>query len=82
MYSIWTIEELDALLAEWKAALQAVATGREYTLSGQTVRHYSLQEIREQISYLERERKNLLAAQSGRPRRSGPFAVRPIIGRG
>jgi len=82
MSTIWTLAELDALIADWKAALLAVASGREYMISGQSVRHHSLPEIREQLAYLQRERQLLLAAQSGRPRRPGPLTVRPVIGRG
>ncbi len=82
MSTLWTLEELDAQIADWKAALLAVSSGRFYTISGQSVSHYSLPEIREQLAYLQRERQLLLAAQSGRPRRPGPLAVRPVIGRG
>ncbi|MBL3582613.1 hypothetical protein [Oleidesulfovibrio alaskensis] len=80
--SIWTLEELNGLIEEWKQALKAVASGRSYSIGGQSVSHYSLSDIQQQLSYLEGERSKLLAEQSGKPRRSGPIAVRPIIGRG
>lgn len=79
--SIWTIEELDAQIAEWKAALAAVASGRDYTIGGQTVRHHSLPEIREQLRYLDEERATLLAAQARGSRLPGPLIVRGLVQR-
>jgi len=80
--SVWTLEELDAQIATWKEALNAVATGRFYSVGGQSVSHYSLQDIQDQLAYLDAERNKLLAEQSGRPRRPGPVVVRPVILRG
>lgn len=79
--SIWTLEEIDAQIAEWKAALQAVTTGREYTVGGQTVRHHSLPEIRDQLAWLDAQRARLLAASRGRAARPFPVAVRGRITR-
>lgn len=80
--SVWTITELDALIADWKEAMKAVASGRSYSVGGQSVSHYSLQDIQDQLAYLDAERNKLLAKQAGRPRRPGPVAVRPVILRG
>lgn len=83
MSTIWNnIQELDALISEWKAALLAVASGREYTIGGQTVKQSSAEEIRDMLSFLEDERTKLVAEQAGKLRRVGPFAVRPVLWRG
>lgn len=78
--SIWTKEELTRLLAEWKKALTAAATGKSYTIADggttRTVTRYDLDEIRKMIAWLEDE----LAKLEGR---CGPFFVqaRYVTGR-
>lgn len=78
--TIWTREELTRLLAEWKKALSAAATGKSYTIAdggtSRTLTRYDLDEIRKMISWLEDE----LAQLEGR---HGPFFVhaRYVTGR-
>ena len=59
--SIWTREELQDLIAAWKAAYKAAATGQSYTIQGRSLTRYDLPEIRKQLAYLEGE----LAALEG-----------------
>lgn len=68
MSCLWTKRELLELIAEWKAAYRAAATGKSYSIGQRTLTRYDLSEIRNQLSFLESE----LAALSGR---RGPFFV-------
>ena len=69
MSSIWSREELLALLADWKVAYKAASTGKSYMIQGRTLTRYELPEIRKQLAYLENE----LAALDGK---RGPVFVR------
>lgn len=70
--NIWTREELTTLIASWKAAYAAAATGKSYAIGGRTLTRYDLAEIRAQISWLQGQ----LVALSGRV---GPVAVRTRV---
>lgn len=69
MSSIWSREELLAMIAEWKAAYRAAATGKSYAIGSRTLTRYDLSEIRKQLEWLESE----LASLEGK---RGPFFVR------
>lgn len=64
--SIWTREELHDLLAAWKAAYKAAATGKSYTIQGRTLTRYDLPEIRKQLAYLENELATLNGGRGSR----------------
>lgn len=66
--AIWTIEELDADITTWKAALRAVATGQEYDIGKRRLKRADLPEIRKTLKWLDEERDTLLAGCG-----SGPF---------
>ncbi len=69
--SIWTEEELNSQISEWKAALLAVASGQSYTGSGgQSFTMADLPEIRKTLRFLEAEKRNL-AGTAGPVRVSG-----------
>lgn len=53
--SIWTKDELTSMIAEWKAAYRAAASGRSYTIEGRSLTRYDLEDIRAQLDYLEDE---------------------------
>lgn len=69
MSSIWSSRtELLELIAEWKAAYRAAATGKSYSIGSATLTRYDLPQIRSQLEWLESE----LAALDGK---RGPFFV-------
>ena len=53
--SIWTREELLQLISSWKAAYKAASAGQSYTIDGRTLTRQNVSEIRNQLSYLERQ---------------------------
>lgn len=69
MSSIWTRPELLEMIAKWKAAYKAAATGKSYAIGSRTLTRYDLSEIRKQLEWLESE----LASLDGR---RGPFFAR------
>ena len=75
MSSLWSKSELIELIACWKQAYKACATGKSYTIAGRSLTRYDLPEIRAQLAYLEIE----LAALNGR---RGPFFVQARFKRG
>ena len=75
MSSIWSRAELLDLIAQWKAAYRAAATGKSYSIGSRTLTRYDLPEIRKQLEWLEEE----LAALDGK---RGPFFVRARFRRG
>lgn len=58
-FTIYTKEELEAELAEWKQALRACATGKSYTIDGQTLTRQNMADIRAHISWLMGEMAKL-----------------------
>lgn len=55
MSSIWTRDELIQLISSWKAAYKAASSGQSYTIDGRTLTRQNVPEIRNQLSYLERQ---------------------------
>ncbi len=53
--TVWTREELLALIASWKAAYKTASTGRSYTIGGRSLTRQDISEIREQLDFLQRE---------------------------
>lgn len=53
--SIWTREEILQLISSWKAAYKAASSGQSYTIDGRTLTRQNVSEIRNQLSYLERQ---------------------------
>ena len=53
--SIWTREELLQLISSWKAAYKAASAGQSNTIDGRTLTRQNVSEIRNQLSYLERQ---------------------------
>jgi len=47
------------LIADWKSAYRAAASGKSYTIEGRTLTRYDLDDIRQQLSYLEKEADKL-----------------------
>lgn len=72
MASIWTESELRELIAVWKKAYKAAATGKSYTIQGRTLTRYDLPEIRKQLEYFQSQ----LDALSGN---AGPYFVHARI---
>ena len=72
--SIWTRAELTELIALWKAAYKAAATGKSYTIEGRSLTRQDLPEIQKQLAYLESE----IAALDGK---RGPFFVQARVRR-
>ncbi len=70
MTAIWTKEELHSLLAHWKAAYKAAATGKSYTIGGRSLTRQDLSEIRNQIDFLGRELRALESGTSTQYRRA------------
>ncbi|MFI3270782.1 MAG: DUF6148 family protein [Pseudomonadota bacterium] len=64
----WKKEELEELLALWKAAYRAASTGQSYTIQGRTLTRYDLPEIRAQIEYLSNQLDILEGKGSGSKR--------------
>lgn len=56
---IWKRDELLDLLALWKAAYRAAATGKSYSIEGRSLTRQDLPEIRRQLSFLESELSSL-----------------------
>lgn len=52
-FTTYTEEELHRELAELKAAYRAAATGKSYTIDGQTVTRQSMVDLRKQIDIVE-----------------------------
>ena len=71
-FTPYTKEELQAQLAELKKAYAAAATGKSYTIDGQTVTRQSLVDLRAAISDVS----NQLAAMEPK-RRPATVFVRP-----
>lgn len=57
--SIWTREELLTLIAKWKAAYLAVASGKSYTIDNRTLTRQDASVIRAQLEALSRELDSL-----------------------
>ncbi|MDL2275156.1 DUF6148 family protein [Desulfosarcina sp. OttesenSCG-928-G10] len=53
--SIWTRDELLSLRSLWKAAYQAAATGKSYTIEGRTLTRQDLDDIRAQLDFVQEE---------------------------
>ena len=69
-FTIYTNEELEAELALWKQALRACATGKSYTIDGQTLTRQNMADIRAHIDFLVGEKAKL-------ERRGSAVFVRP-----
>jgi len=72
--SIWTQEELDQEIAEWKTALRACSKGQSYSIEGRELTRSDLSEIRKTLHWLEREKAKLEVGSGpyllkGRPKR-------------
>lgn len=57
--SLFTRAELQEMIAQWKAAYKAAATGKSYSIGSRTLTRYDLSEIRAQLEWLEKEREAL-----------------------
>lgn len=57
--NVWTRAELLELLALWKAAYRAAATGKSYTIDDHTLTRQDLPAIRSQLSFLQAELEKL-----------------------
>lgn len=66
--SIWTHAELLSLRTSWKAAYQAAATGKSYTIDGRTLTRQDIDDIRAQLDYIQQELDKLNGG-------GGPFVV-------
>jgi len=53
--SIWTREELEQQIAEWKKALTACSKGQSYSIEGRDLTRSDLSEIRKTLKFLEAE---------------------------
>lgn len=73
--TIWTRLGLLDLVAEWKAAYKAAATGKSYTIGSRTLTRYDLKEITAQLDWLQSQ----LNALDGK---SGPYMVKARYRRG
>ena len=73
--SIFTRAELLEMIAQWKAAYKAAATGKSYTIGSRTLTRYDLADIRGQLEWLKKE----LDALDGH---AGPYFVRTRYWRG
>lgn len=69
MDSLWSRDELLALIAAWKAAYKAASTGKSYQIDGRMLSRQDVPEILRQLKCLRKE----LAALSGKGR--GPTFV-------
>ncbi|WP_300786837.1 hypothetical protein [uncultured Desulfovibrio sp.] len=69
--SLWTRDELLALLADWKAAYRAASHGKSYTIAGRTLTRQDIGDIRDQLDYLQRQLDSLT-------RGAGPVRVRAV----
>lgn len=75
MTSIWTRSELLDLIALWKAAYKAAATGKSYSIEGRSLTRQDIPEITAQLDRLQNELAVLDGAGRGpvfvtaRPRR-------------
>lgn len=54
--AIFTTAEIETQLTAWKAALTALATGKEYTIGTRRLRREDLSEVRGTLEWLEGER--------------------------
>lgn len=50
-----TVSELQAQLAEWEAALSALATGKSYQIGSRQLTRANAKEVRDTIDWLERK---------------------------
>ena len=53
--SVWSREELLLLIADWKAAYNAVASGTSYSIGTRSLTRQDVAEIRDQLDFLQRE---------------------------
>lgn len=63
-----TLEQVEASLALWIAALDAVSRNRSYTIEGRQLTRADAKECRETIDWLQRKKSELLDAAAGRGR--------------
>ncbi len=54
--AIYTQEELNQEISDWKKALSAVRHGREYMIGSRRLTRNDLKEIREHLEWLDRQR--------------------------
>lgn len=72
--SIWTIEELDEQIGEYKKALRLAARGQYLSIAGRMLTQQNLAEIRKTLKELELERRKLTGTY-------GPIAVQGRVAR-
>lgn len=71
---LFTAAELDQQIAAYKKAMLKLATAREATIAGDTIRREDLPNIRRHLEWLQGERVKLVTGSgpqiaTGRPRR-------------
>lgn len=64
--SIWTKEEIDEQIKIYKDALKKCASGASYTIGSRSLTRQDLPDIREHLSYLEKELANLTRGRGPR----------------
>lgn len=72
--SLWTRQELEALIKEWKNALMSAASGSSYKIDGRELTRQDIDDIKKMLAYLEDELDKLdgqggLTIVIARPRR-------------
>lgn len=72
--SIWTLDELEEQIAEYKAALKACSKSQSYTVGQRTLSRADLPEIRRTLRMLEHEKRRIESGPTprtlkGKPRR-------------
>lgn len=70
-----TLSEAQAGLAAYTAALTAVAGGRSHVIGDRTWQSHDLKELRETVSWWQRQVNALTEAASGLPASSRGFAL-------
>lgn len=63
--AIYTLSEIDEELSALKAAVKALTLGKEYTAGGKTLKREDLFQIREQMKWLDSQRKEMLSGTGG-----------------
>ena len=67
MSDIFTTEELDQQLADFKAALRAVSVNKEYSIGGRRYTRADVDEIRKTLEWLNAEKNRVLNGQAPGP---------------
>lgn len=72
--SVWTEEELDQQIEEYKRALSACSRAQSYTIAGRTLTRADLPKIRSHLEWLKRQKEVLQGypgpiKRRGRPKR-------------